>query len=131
MELELLRAHAVVVHVVGTDNVVFDCLECGERFDTWMLRDPDTGEICDTGLSHLAVVVGFHEQYCDGAIVSMGTERRVRLEEWVMHLRILATAKGMMETIDPEEQAPAEGEHDGQVGVDSHQPPAASHPTEM
>jgi hypothetical protein len=26
MKLELLRAHAVVVHVVGTDNLVFACL---------------------------------------------------------------------------------------------------------
>jgi hypothetical protein len=31
MELQLLRAHAVVVHMVGTENMVFGCTHCGEK----------------------------------------------------------------------------------------------------
>jgi hypothetical protein len=43
-----------------------------------------------------------HDKSCDGDIMSLGHGRRVRLEEWVMHLRIMTTAQGMMKTANPD-----------------------------
>jgi hypothetical protein len=71
-----------------------------------------------------------HDQACGGAFVTLGPGRKIKLEEWVMHLRMMASARNnteeVVEVMGPVDQAGApDGEcHHGQEymdGVDSHE----------
>jgi hypothetical protein len=74
MELQLLRAHAVVVHVVGIEDPVFGCTHCGERCYPFSVK-------CCEDSEEMKRRCKIHDKSCDGDIMSMGHERRVRLEE--------------------------------------------------
>jgi hypothetical protein len=95
-ELELLRAHAVVVHVVGTKNLVFACLKCGVKCYP-----------LSAGVGTVLQECSIHDQSCSGAFMMLGPGRRVRLEEWVMHLRVMASDRnnflGVVEPVDSHE----------------------------
>ena len=87
-ELELLRSHAVVVHLVGYENVVFGCFTC--RVKCYPLSAGVETVLCENSI---------HDQNCDGAYTTMGPGRKVKLEEWVMYLRMLATAGNYAEVV--------------------------------
>jgi hypothetical protein len=73
-------AHTVVVHVVGTENLVFVCLKCG--VECYPLS---------AGVEEVLRRCSLHDQSCTGNFVSLGPGRKVKLDEWVMYLESLTT----------------------------------------
>jgi predicted nucleic acid-binding Zn-ribbon protein len=83
-ELELLRAHAVVVHIVGKENLVFGCLKCGVKF-----YPLSAGAEVEEALRRCSL----HDQSCSDHLVWLGQGRKVMLDEWVMYLCTLTAAR--------------------------------------
>jgi hypothetical protein len=125
MELQLLRAHAVVVHIVGIENIVFGCTHCGERhYPLSVTCSGDSAEMqrrCSGDAAEMQRRCSFHDKSCVGDIMSLGPGRRVRLEEWVMHLRIMAAAKGLMKIADVAQVGQIQHQVQKQVGPEKQQ----------
>ena len=66
-ELELLRSHEVVVHIVGTKNLVFGCFTC--RVKCYPLS---------AGVETVLWENSIHDHTCDGAFTTMGPGRKVK-----------------------------------------------------